>query len=373
MRPRFLRKPVQLLLSVLLVSACIYILTLPVIVTAFRRVSLVSPFANACLLFAAQWAMIVAAVAVLLTAVPFLGVLSRPFLFGAGLLAKYCVFIADLFGRLPFAAVRADYAGVHIWIAGTLIVVSAAILLRGSLVRRAVICAAVSIGILASMLSFHAWNLRDTVRITVLDAGNASAVLLESRGRTALIGCGGKRTVRRVRQYADALDLLIVPRAAETECGAAHKLVRTVPCAEVRAPQRVPVLEPLFFNADPIVTDCATMTVGDAELTFDSRAEAVFLRLYGRTALLVFSPGCDLAHLPRAWLDADILISRGDVPPALTAENYAAVVVSCDARQGALPLPERGGLTAVTGGKGDLYLQVRRDGAIGLERRRTDA
>ena len=55
-RPRFLRKPVQLLLSVLLVSACIYILTLPVIVTAFRRVSLVSPFANACLLFAAQWA-----------------------------------------------------------------------------------------------------------------------------------------------------------------------------------------------------------------------------------------------------------------------------------------------------------------------------
>ncbi|MBR5618254.1 MAG: ComEC/Rec2 family competence protein, partial [Clostridia bacterium] len=122
-RPRFLRKPIRLFLSALLVSACIHILTLPVIVIEFRRLSLVSPLANACLLFAAEWAMITAAAAVLLSAVPFLGVLSKPLLFGAGLLAKYCVLVSDSFGKLPFAAVRSDFAGLRFWIVGTLIVV----------------------------------------------------------------------------------------------------------------------------------------------------------------------------------------------------------------------------------------------------------
>ncbi len=372
-QPRFLRKPVSMILSALLVSASIYILTLPVIVSSFRRVSLVSPFANACLLFAAEWAMIGAAVALLLTAVPFGGVLAKPLLFGAGLLAKYCVWISDLFGRLPFAAVRAEYAGLRIWIAGTLIVLSAAILLRGSVRRKAVVCASLSAFMLASCLAFHAWNLRDLAQITVLDAGNSSAVLLQSRGKTALIGCGERRTPQRVQKYADALDLLVVPRAKETECGAASALVRAVPCAEIRTPRRETALEPLFFAADPIVTDCETQTVGDIKLTFDSAAEAVFLQVFDRTALLVFAPGCDLSKIPRAWLDADVLISRSDVPPALAAENYAALIVARDARQGDLPLPERTGLTAVTAGNGDVCLEVRRNGAIGMERRDSDA
>ena len=371
-RPRFLRKPVLLIVSALLVSACICIFTLPVIVSAFRRVSLVAPFANACLLFAAEWAMIGAAVAVLLTAVPVVGFLSRPLLFGAALLAKYCVWISDLFGRLPFAAVRADDAGLRIWIAGTLIVVAAAILLRGSPFRRAALSAAISICILASCLAFRAWDLHDQAQITLLDTGNASAVLVESRGKTALIGCGGRHIPRRVQRFADALDLLVVPRAKQTECGAARALVCSVPCNEIWTPQRTSLLTPLFFHADPIVTECASRTVGDVELTFDSDAEAVFLRIFERTALLVFSPGCDLAKLPRTWPDADILISRSDVPPALQTENYAAVLLACDARQDGLP-PVRGALTAVTAGKGDVCLQVRRDGAIGLERRTTDA
>ena len=370
-RPRFIRKPVVLIVSALLVSTCIHILTLPVVVTAFGRVSLVSPLANACLLFAAQWAMIAAAAALLLTAIPAFAVLSKPLLFGAGLLAKYCVTISDVFGRLPFAAVRADYAGLRFWIAGTLIVASAAILLRGSAIRKAAICSAVSLSILASGLAFHAWNLRDLARITVLDTGNASAVLLQSRGRTALIGCGNKRTPSLVRQYADRIDLFVVPRDRETECGAAAALAGAVPCAEIWTPQRTRTLEPLFFHTDPIVTTRGTRIVGDAELTFDSEAQAVFLRIYGRTALLVFAPGCDLRKIPRAWLDADVLVSRSDIPPALEAENYAAVLLARDARQGALP--QNGALTAVTAGNGDIYLDVRKDGAIGFGRGDSDA
>lgn len=370
-RPRFLRKPIRLFLSALLVSACIHILTLPVIVIEFRRLSLVSPLANACLLFAAEWAMITAAAAVLLSAVPFLGVLSKPLLFGAGLLAKYCVLVSDSFGKLPFAAVRSDFAGLRFWIVGTLIVVSAVLMLQGTLRRRVVVSAAVSVGILASLVGFHAWNLHDLAQITVLDAGNQSAVLVKSRGKTALIGCGGKDAPSRVSLYTDSVDLFVVPREQKTECGAAHILVRSVPCAEIWAPQRVPALEPLYFFADPVVTTRGTRTVGDIRLTFDSSAEAVFLEIYDRTALLLFSPGCDLGKIPRAWLDADFLVSRSDIPPALTAEHYAAVLLSRGSGQGDDPAREivsRGGMAAATAGYGDICLQVRKDGAIGLER-----
>ena len=370
-RPDFLRKLVHLFISALFVSACIHILTLPVVVTVFRRVSLVSPLANACLLFAAEWAMIGAAAATLLTAVPFLGILSKPILFGAGLLAKYCVAVSDFFGKLPFAAVRAECAALRFWIAGTLIVAAAAILLQGPAHRRAVLSAAISLMILTSCLGFHAWNMRGEAQIIVPDTGNASAVLLRSRGKTALIGCGGRHTPSRVQQYADAIDLFVIPRAKATECGSACALVRRVPCREVRTPQRTTLLEPLFFFADPIVTTRASQTVGDIKLTFDSNAEAVFLQIYDRTALLVFSPGCDLGKIPRAWLDADFLVSRSDVPPSLTAENYAAVLLARDAWQGDHPVREimgRGGLAAATGGKGDICLQIRRDGAISLIR-----
>ena len=375
-RPRFLQKTVHLFLTALFVSACIYILTLPVTMTAFHRVSFVSPFANACLLFAAQWAMIGAAAAVLFTAIPFLGVLAKPLLFGAGLLAKYCVLVSDFFGSLPFAAVHADGGELRIWIAGTLIVVSAAVMLHGSVRRKAVICASVSLGMLVFCLGFRAWSLRDVVQITVLDTGNQSAVLLQSRGETALIGCGGRRTPSRVRLYTDALDLLVIPRGRETECGRAHLLAQDVPCGEIWAPRRSPALEPLFFFENPTVIDRQTAAVGDVLLTFDSEAEAVFLQMYDKTALLVFAPGCDLAKVPRAWLDADILLSRSDVPPALTAENYAAVLLGRDMRQGDYPvreIMERGGIAAATAGKGDVCLKVCRDGAIGLERRSPDA
>ncbi len=376
LRVRFLRRPVHLFLSAMLVSGCIYIVSLPVLVTAFRRVSLVSPLANACLLFAAEWAMIGAAAAVLLTAVPVVGFLARPLLFGAGLLAKYCVFVSDFFGRLPFAAVHADSDALRFWIAGTLIVAACSVLLRGSLQRKAALCTAISFCIFASCLGFHAWNLHDLAQITVLDAGNQSAFLLQSRGKTALIGCGGRRTPARVRNCTDTIDLFIVPRAKDTECGAAYALTRAVPCAEIWTPQRVPALERLFFDADPIIVTAETRTVGDMELTFDSEAEAVFLRIYDRTALLIFAPGCDLEKLPRAWLDADFLVSRSDVPPALAAENYAAVLLARDARQGDLPVREvvgRGGLAVATAGEGDVCLQVRKDGAIGLQRRDSDA
>ncbi|MBR5619850.1 MAG: hypothetical protein IKW76_08940, partial [Clostridia bacterium] len=252
-----------------------------------------------------------------------------------------------------------------------LIVVSAVLMLQGTLRRRVVVSAAVSVVILASLVGFHAWNLHDLAQITVLDAGNQSAVLVKSRGKTALIGCGGKDAPSRVSLYTDSVDLFVVPREQKTECGAAHILVRSVPCAEIWAPQRVPALEPLYFFADPVVTTRGTRTVGDIRLTFDSSAEAVFLEIYDRTALLLFSPGCDLGKIPRAWLDADFLVSRSDIPPALTAEHYAAVLLSRGSGQGDDPAREivsRGGMAAATAGYGDICLQVRKDGAIGLER-----
>ena len=370
-RPKFLQKTVHLFLSALLVSACICILTLPVVVMQFRRVSLVSPVANACLLFAAEWAMIGAAAAVLLTAAPVLGILARPTLFGAGLLAKYCVLVSDFFGGLPVAALRADSASLRFWVAGTLIVVSAVLMLKNSARRKAMFSAAVSLGMLAILVGFHAWNLRDLARITVLDTGNHTAVLVESRGQTALIGCGGSRTPTRVQAYTNKIDLFVVPGTKEMQYARTMPLVKTVRCTEIWTTERSPALEPLFFFADPVVTAHKTRAVGDIELTFDHNAEAVFLRIYDRTVLLVFSPGCDLEKIPRDWLNADILISRSDVPPALNAEKYAAVLLARDARQGDFPtrkIAQYGIPAASTAGNGDICLLLRRDGAIGLER-----
>lgn len=371
MRPVLLQKAVCAVVSVLCVSAGIHLMTLYVISAHFDTVSLISPLANAAILFAAQWAMIGAAVSVLLSAVAPLHFLFRAAAFLSGVLARYCIVVSDFLGSLFFSAVRADRMTLCFWTAGTLLVIGISLLLPLSVIRRAATCAAVSIGILVGCMGFHAWSVRDSVFVTLPDIGNRSAVLVQSRGETALIGCGGFGTARRIGQWTDEIGLLVLPRTAASECGGAVDLIRTVPCRRIWVPARVPATEGTFFFASPEVRETGTQRVGAVELQYrGGENAAVYLSVHDKTVLVLFSPGCDLSQIPSAWQSADIVCARSDLPPAMEADKIGLILLSRSAAQGD-PLPkairESGALAASTADRGDLRLRIDPDGTVGFE------
>ena len=370
-RPLFLRRALQAVLETIVLSACIHAMTLVPVALHYDTLSVISPIANAAILFAAEWAMIGAALSVLFSVISPLYFVFRALSFLAGLLARYCIAASGFLGGLPFCVVRFDRAALCLWAAGTLTVIALALLLRIGSRRRVVTVAALSLSMLLSCAIFRAWSVRDSVFVTAFDVGNHSAVLVQSRGETALIGCGGVDTAQRILRYTDDVDWLLLPRISPTECSGASELIRSVPCHEIWAPARRPAVEGAFFFGQAEVRKTGTRQVGAVRAEYIGGANAaVYLTAHGKSMLLLFSPGCDLARIPSAWQNADIVYVRGDLPPALEAEKIGLVLLSRSAAQGD-PIPRAirrsGTLVVSTADKGDLRVRIDPDGVVGFE------
>lgn len=369
--PYFLRRPVQAIAKTFVLSACIYAMTLVPVALHYDTLSLISPIANAVILFAAEWAMIGAAVSVLFSLIPPLYFVFRVLSFSAGLLARYCIAASGFLGGLPFSVVRFDRVTLCCWAAGTLIVLAVALCVHLGNRRRVVTVAALSLSMLLSCALFRAWNVRDSVFVTAFDVGNHSALLVQSRGETALIGCGGVNTAQRVLRYTDKVDWLLLPRTSLTECSGASELIRSMPCHEIWAPARRPAVEGAFFFGSAEVRKTGTRQVGAVRAEYIGGANAaVYLTAHGKTMLLLLSPGCDLARIPAAWQNADIVYVRSDLPPALEPEKIGLVLLSRGEAQGE-PIPRairRSGTFAVsTADKGEVRMRIDPDGAVGFE------
>ena len=101
---------------------------------------------------------------------------------------RYVLFIAKVLSRFPFAAVYTRSG----WITGWLILsyfLLVVFLLRK---KKPVFYACVCTGGLAAALFFSWWiPRRDDFRATVLDVGQGQCILLQSRGSSYLVDCGG--------------------------------------------------------------------------------------------------------------------------------------------------------------------------------------
>ena len=348
------RAAVQWIVSAMLLSACIAVLTLPITAVTFGSVSIVAPLTNACMLWAAEWAMALGAFALPFSLWTPLAAIFRPLCLASGLLVRYCTAVSRFFGDLPFAAPRInDPAAIH-WIAGTMLLIAAALVLRIPTRRGIAFVTAMSVVLLGTLGAWNGISSHCVAQIQALDVGNGTAFLVKSRGKTAMIGCGGSGTVSAVGSETSRIEWLLLPNVRKTEISCASRMLRTVRTDAVIVPEKSPLLHPVFFFGKPQVFAGETLHVGDVEAEFLPRdmSSAVRLRVYGRTVLMLFSPECDLSLLPQAWLSADVLVVRGNVPPALQAENYACVLVQGEqpyAARAAQDICTHGGLAVSNG------------------------
>ena len=372
-RPKRIARMVRRFLSVLLLSASIQIATLPVTVIAFRQFSLSAPIANALVLPAAHSAMLFAAAAVLTSWSGFFLPLFRFCGLCAGLLAKFSLAVCGVFGRFSLSFDSMQMRLICIWIAGTLLICAISVWIPMTVRRRATMLSGVSVSVLAVCIAFGAWMNAGTATITLPDVGNASAIILQSKGERALLGCGDENAPRKIAASAADFDTLFVPRFSRTEWDGFPKVICTVPVRSVIVPDGCFLRPPRSDSFDMTISDAGSWRTGAFDVSYicADDSSAAYAAVNGVSVLFLFGADKVPMTMPASWKCADVVCTRGGLPHGWEAEKIGLILLSASPERAAAfssRVRQNGGFIACTFEEGDLCLRISSDGLLRLER-----
>ena len=171
-------------IAILSVAACAF--TLPFSALHFGFVSVVAPIVSVFVTPAATYTLVLGALAVVFSLVPFIGYyLSGALFILSDVMTKYMAIVAKAFSAVPFSYIPIDYKTVYISLVAVLCLVSVWILLNRVGGKRVLIL--MSAGLLCLGLVADSLSNINCVRLTVVDADVPSVVLVKN-GKGAVIG-----------------------------------------------------------------------------------------------------------------------------------------------------------------------------------------
>lgn len=203
-----------------MITAAATLPTLPVILFSFGQISLISPIANLLMVFPTSVVTVAACAAVPLYHIAPLRFISS-FLFGvAKVVTGYLIKVSEWLASIPFATVWAKQSFMIILIPAAICLVILGYRLLGRHGLRIMAVWSV-IAMLCGVLT-HRLLMKDVTDITVLNAGYASALLLERDGRTGVIMMGDGSAASSAAQELErrnvrTVDFLMIPNL-DDEC-----------------------------------------------------------------------------------------------------------------------------------------------------------
>ncbi|WP_019238625.1 MULTISPECIES: ComEC/Rec2 family competence protein [Enorma] len=213
------------LAEALALTLCAQWATLPIAVPVFGSCSLVAPLANI-VLGPVMTALLVAGLAATLAAVvlpPLVALLALP-----AALAQLAIFLAALCACVPYASVAMDSDARA---AVALYALAAFVYIAWLGIRRAhIACALAVCGVLAAAHVLR-WGVFAPPAITVLDVGQADAILIRDGSSAVLVDAGVDDEVGRAlaRNSVMRLDAVVITHWDADHCGGLDTVLDTVP------------------------------------------------------------------------------------------------------------------------------------------------
>lgn len=213
------------LAEALALTLCAQWATLPLAVPVFGSCSLVAPLANI-VLGPVMTALLVAGLATTLAAValpPLVALLALP-----AALAQLAIFLVALCARVPYASVAMD---LDARAAVALYALAALVYIAWLGIRRAhIACALAVCGVLAAAHVLR-WGVFAPPAITVLDVGQADAILIRDGSSAVLVDAGVDDDVGRAlaRNSVMRLDAVVITHWDADHCGGLDTVLDTVP------------------------------------------------------------------------------------------------------------------------------------------------
>ena len=369
-----LRKACKGVAELLAVTLAAIVFTLPVSILSFGQVSLIAPLANLLFVNAGGAAMLCAGLCAALSHAWIFSFLAYPFALIGGLLSQYLLGGTALLSKLPFASVSLEPGASALWLAGTVVLLAIVLLDRNRtqhLARLAALCSAFAL--LAGVFAYTLMG-RNLTAITMADVGNGTAIVLTRGRRAAVIGCGGDydaaAQVSAVLQSQNvtALDLLFLPRAAQTEASAAGQLLESIPAQTVVCAEAV---DGLPNGTHAVVAGVGRVRLwGDVTLEYITQGalSCALLEIGTQRFFLSFCPGGELSRLPEGWSSAPVAFCRAQGPKGLHAGVTLFSGEGDRVWNTARAHAQNGRKAFATGGKG--ALRIRADGAKTLDIKR---
>ena len=267
-------------LSVFAVSLGAMLFTVPLSALYFGRFSLIAPLSN--LLVGWTVSLIFAGGLVSL----FLGAIWLPLgqamAWLVGLPLDLFQWYADRAGRITLAALSTDGGFFALWAGLVYVLIFLGMVLPGKKRLVVPVCACVVTFCLAAILTAQTAQ-RTGLTVTVLDVGQGQSILLNSKGTTALVDCGGTTdpgdtaATHLQNLGKDSLDLLVLTHYHDDHAGGVPELLRRVevkamvlPDVEGDSPLRQEIEKLADSLEIPVnyVNKTSAARLGQADLTF---------------------------------------------------------------------------------------------------------
>lgn len=357
------------------------VLTLPIVILFFGRVSLIAPLGNILELLPSTLLMQTGLAAALLLQTGPLSFLAMPFVLASGLLAKYLTWCSGWLSKIPYASISASQGYVLLWIAFTMLLLGLAVLLRGTKQLYKVTALLSAILLLCGMLSYEL-STRNVIRLTAVDTGDGCAVVLTQNGRAAVLSCGGgsctstavTNTLR--AQGISRIDCLVLPDYSKYSYSDAESVINRFKPSAVLTP---PVdgqesLSRALKNASKSFTYYSSGTVSlwdSTEITVLNQGSsgALFIKA-GDVTALVCPSGIEADSLPEEYKAPDFLITSKlpenvfDLSPNITvlsmSQENAALMMQPLAAQHMNPM--------ATGGDGSVVIDIYPNREVAIRR-----
>lgn len=187
--PGFTRKAkvARAILSVVSVSISTMVVTTPLCALYFGNISLIGVLANLLTLWAVSFIFYGIVIALLLS---FLWLpLGAAVGYVCSALIYFVLLVADVLQHVPFAAVYTASPYIALWLIGCY--AAFAVFWLCGRKHHGIVAAAMAAALMVAVVFSYIEPRLDNYRITVLDVGQGQCILLQSRGETYMIDCGG--------------------------------------------------------------------------------------------------------------------------------------------------------------------------------------
>ena len=278
--PKKARKWAMPVLSVFAVSLGAMVFTVPLSALYFGRFSLIAPISNLLVGWTVSLIFAGGLVSLLLGAIwlP----LGQAMAWLVGLPLDLFQGYADRAGRITLAALSTDGGFFALWAGVVYVLIFLGMVLPGKKRLVVPVCACVVTFCLAAILTAQTAQ-RTGLTVTILDVGQGQSILLNSKGTTALVDCGGTTdpgdtaATHLQNMGKDSLDLLVLTHFHDDHAGGVPELLRRVevramvlPDVEGDSPLRQEIEKMAKSLEIPVyyVNETSTARLGQADLTF---------------------------------------------------------------------------------------------------------
>lgn len=207
-------------------------------------------------------------------------------LFGraVSLFVRYVFEATEFLSELPLAAVYTQSVYIVFWLILCYGLFTGLLLMKAERIWPAVCCGV--LGLCLSLTVSFAEPLLDDYRVTVLDVGQGQCVILQSRGSTFLVDCGGdydqdagdKAAERLLSMGISRIDGLILTHYDRDHVGGVTYLAQRIGIDRVYLPQTA--------DTDGLLSGLLTATEDSEQIWLDSDMEISF----GACVIRIFAP-----------------------------------------------------------------------------------